>query len=127
MANLIKFSQNLPKTSKIPNPIQGMTPVTISKSIDMAPFGAAPSGREQYSLCGVVHFDGSSCRGGHYTAAIRSAENKWFLANDENVFFDKKATASAAIEDPNAYLLFFERERRDLNQKSLAMAVLRYY
>ena len=60
----------------------------------------------KYDLYGVCnHVGGVS--GGHYTAFVRNAENKWIHYNDKNV---EKVENPEVIKSPMAYCLFYRKK-----------------
>ena len=58
----------------------------------------------KYQLYGVCNHYGGS-RGGHYTAHVKNANNKWYCYNDTNVDLipDEKIISS------HSYCLFFRK------------------
>ncbi|CAN0059060.1 unnamed protein product [Ectocarpus sp. 13 AM-2016] len=65
--------------------------VDVPKSIDMAPYTRPPASSagapqpERYDLTGVVHHEGKTTKGGHYTAFVRLAGEEWRRYNDSKV------------------------------------------
>ena len=59
-----------------------------------------------YELYGVCNHSGGVL-GGHYTAYIKTATNKWYLINDTNVTYIKDAKS---IITPQAYCLFYRKK-----------------
>ncbi|CAM9388010.1 unnamed protein product, partial [Ectocarpus sp. 12 AP-2014] len=65
--------------------------VDVPKSIDMAPYTRPPASSagdpqpQWYDLTGVVHHEGKTTKGGHYTAFVRLAGEEWRRYNDSKV------------------------------------------
>lgn len=60
----------------------------------------------QYELYGVCNHSGSSL-GGHYTAYIKNANNKWYLFNDSRV--DEVSNINKVVSS-KAYCLFYRKK-----------------
>jgi ubiquitin C-terminal hydrolase len=60
-----------------------------------------------YDLYGVCNHSGSSL-GGHYTAYVKNADDKWYLYNDTNV---SEVKHPETIISPKAYCLFYRKRR----------------
>ena len=58
----------------------------------------------KYQLYGVCNHSGNS-RGGHYTACVKNANNKWYLYNDTNV----DLIADKDVITNQSYCLFFRK------------------
>ena len=58
-----------------------------------------------YDLMGVCNHYGGAM-GGHYTAHVRNANNKWYLFDDMSV----REIPGSSVVSPNAYCLFFRKK-----------------
>ena len=58
-----------------------------------------------YELYGICNHSGG-CSGGHYTAHIKCANNKWYLFNDTVVSEDKKFSGR---DNVLGYCLFYKK------------------
>jgi ubiquitin C-terminal hydrolase len=60
----------------------------------------------KYDLYGVCNHSGS-VSGGHYTAYVKNADNKWYHFNDTNV---SEVGLIDSIISPKAYCLFYRKK-----------------
>ena len=61
-----------------------------------------------YDLYAVCNHSGSSL-GGHYTAFVKNANNKWYLYNDTNV--SEVRHPESTVISPKAYCLFYRKRK----------------
>jgi len=65
----------------------------------------------KYELYGVCNHSGSTM-GGHYTAYVKNANNKWYHFNDTSV---SEVGLTESIVSPKAYLLFYRKKSKITN------------
>ena len=63
-------------------------------------------GDQKYNLMSVIMHHGQTIHAGHYTAAIKSSDDKWYVANDTRVLGPIQFSVMG-----DAYILIFEKEK----------------
>jgi len=64
---------------------------------------------DEYILKGMVMHSSADVNSGHYTAALKSSDNQWFLADDtkiKTVSFEEVS----GMASTNCYILFYEKD-----------------
>lgn len=61
-----------------------------------------------YDLYGICNHSGG-VMGGHYTAFVKNANNKWYLYNDRMVAEVKNL---GALKSPKAYCFFYRKQKK---------------
>jgi ubiquitin C-terminal hydrolase len=64
-------------------------------------------GSYKYDLYGICNHMGGSA-GGHYTAFVKNANNKWYLFNDTNW----TEVNLGALKSPHAYCFFYRKQKK---------------
>ena len=61
----------------------------------------------KYDLYGICNHSGGSA-GGHYTAYVKNANDKWYLFNDTNV----DEVNLGKLKSPEAYCFFYRKQKK---------------
>ena len=81
-------------------------PLQLDMKLSMSPYMIGYNKDDtNYELYGVCNHSGS-CAGGHYTAHVKCADNKWYLFNDTIVTEDKKFSGR---DNVHGYTLFYKK------------------
>lgn len=89
--------------------------VTYPEYLDLAEYTTTMTSPATYKLTSVIVHQGRSVSSGHYIAHCRQMDGTWATYDDEYV---NKIRSTAALSDPGAYVLVYER----LTHKDVAAA-----
>lgn len=78
-----------------------------TKDLDMSQHTVNPSNPALYGLTGAVYHTGSGLTTGHYTAAVLSKDNTWYICDDAVI----RPTTEAEVcsKQAAAYILFYRK------------------